>query len=593
MATRGRHPRNRRRQAGQHKRPRQVRAVRPHRRGADDLLSGVRERLATGDPLDFLAYASTLLASLDPRGKNPFERDSAGDPDGVTLPMLIESFAEVGLPETSALLAALAELGPDEMSRARARLALAGSPHPLPDWLARLGEASVYRAMQSTHVLGDGDNVMLGVRLPGHELTMVIYIDHNLGTVVKDAFPLSEPLDEVAGHMRKATDDPDMTSADIGLAEARARAASAIELGGIMFPPFETDTWPASRPLAEWLLRLMPEGGTGYVRPKWTKAAKKKLASRFFGSEFGRPLDDAEHRHLLDEVLWFGTDYGPGDPQRWSPVAVEMLLADWIPRKIVADPGYLSKAPALLRAFIRFCHADRGIRPALTEETLAAVDQWEPEYQRVIRSPRPQGPMALLAAMGALGDEEPWLDEPFQQPLLDGLADEVGGTDVLDSLDDTPLPDEEFDWDKVPDDVRDRLGQVVAACDRCCDDLLGAEYRTACRRLLARAAPGLSGMLGGQAKPEAIAAAACWVIGKGNHRFGQQAGELRIKDLMSYFSLGQSTVSERGYQIMRAAGIQPATAYPELRLGSPDLLVSARRRRIIEIRDHLRASLNG
>jgi hypothetical protein len=593
MAKRGRHPRNRRRQAGQHKRPRQVRTVRPHRHGAGDLLAGVRERLATGDPLDFLAYASTLLASLDPRGKNPFERDSADDADSVTLPMLIESFAGVGLPETTALLAALAELGPDEMSRARARLALAASPHPLPDWLARLGETSVYRAMQSTHVLGDGDNVMLGVRLPGHELTMVIYIDHNLGTVVKDAFPLSEPLDEVAGHMRKATDDPDMTSADIGLAEARARAASAMELGAIMFPPFETDTWPASRPLAEWLLRLMPEGGTGYVRPKWTKAAKKRLASRFFGSEFGRPLDDAEHRHLLDELLWFGTDYGPGDPQRWSPVAVEMLLADWIPRKIVADPGYLSKAPALLRAFIRFCHADRGIRPALTDETLAAVDQWEPEYQRVIRSPRPQGPMALLAAMGALGDEEPWLDESVEQPLLDGLAEEVGGADVLDSLGDTPLPDEEFDWDKVPDDVRDRLGQVVAACDRCCDDLLGAEYRTACRRLLARAAPGLSGMLGGQAKPEAIAAAACWVIGKGNQRFGQQLGELRIKDLMSYFSLGQSSVSERGYQIMRAAGIQPASAYPQVRLGSPGLLVSARRRRIIEIRDHLRASLNG
>jgi hypothetical protein len=590
MAKGGRHPHNRRRQAGQRKRPRQVRAARPHRQGAGDLLAAVRERLATGDPLDFLAYASTLLAALDPRGKNPFERDSAGDPDGVTLPMLIESFAEVALPETTALLAALAELGPDEMSRARARLALAGSPHPLPDWLARLGEASVYRAMQGTHVLGDGDNVMLGVRLPGHELTMVIYIDHNLGTVVKDAFPLSEPLDKVAGHMRKAANDPDMTSADISLADARARAASAIELGKIMFPPFETDTWPASRPLAEWLLRLMPEGGTGYVRPKWTKAAKKKLANRFFRSEFGRPLDDAEHRDLLDQFLWFGTDYGPGDPQRWSLVAVEILLADWIPRKIVADPEHLSKAPALLRAFIRFCHAERGIRPALTDETLAAVDQWEPEYQRVIRSPRPQGPMALLAAMGALGDEEPWQDEPFQQRLLDGLAEEVGGAAVLDSLDDTPLPDEEFDWDKVPDDVRDRLRQVVAACDRCCDDLFGAEYRTACRRLLARAAPGLPGLLGGQAKPEAIAAAACWVIGKGNHRFGQQAGELRIKDLMSHFSLGQSSVSERGYQIMRAAGIQPATAYPELRLGSPGLLVSARRRRIIEIRDHLRGS---
>ena len=85
---------------------------------------------------------------------------------------------------------------------------------------------------------------------------------------------------------------------------------------------------------------------------------------------------------------------------------MEILLADWIPRKIVAGPGYLIKAPALLRAFIRFCYAERGIRPALTEQTLAAVGKYEPDYQRVIRSPRPQGPMALLAAMGVLEDQE-------------------------------------------------------------------------------------------------------------------------------------------------------------------------------------------
>lgn len=595
MTKRGRHPRNRRKQPGQQRHPRQVRAARQYRRGQDDLLANVRQRLTTGEPLDFLAYVSTLLAAIDPRGQNPFERGRDGGPDSVTLPMLIESFAEQELPETTALLAALAELGPDELSRARARLALASRPHPLPDWLARLGEARVYRAVQCTHVLGDGDSVMLGARLPGHELTVVIYIDHNLGTLVKDAFPLPEPLDGVAGDMRKAMDDPDVAFADIDLADARARAAPAIELGAITFPPMESDTWPASRPLTEWLLRLMPEGGTGYVRPKWTNAAKKKLAKRFFGSPFGRRLDNADHRDLLDQFLWFGTDYGPGDPLRWSPVVVEILLDDWIPRKIVADPGQLSKAPALMRAFIRFCHAERGIRPALTEETLAAVDQWEPEYQRVIRSPRPQGPMALLAAMGALGDEEPWLDEPFdiRQQLLDGLAEEVGGTDALDSLDDAPLPDEDFGWDEVPADVRDRVGLVLAACDRCCDDLFGAEYRTACRRLLARARPGLHEMLGGQASPDAIAAAVCWVIGKGNQRFGHRAGDLRIKDLMSHFGLGQSSVSERGYQIMRAAGIQPAAVYPGVRLGSPDLLVSARRRQIIELRDRHRAALSG
>ena len=118
------------------------------------------------------------------------------------------------------------------------------------------------------------------------------------------------------------------------------------------------------------------------------------------------------------------------------PVAVEILLADWIPRKIIESPDFLRKAPDLLRAFIRFCHAEREIRPELTDETLAAVNKHEPEYQRAIRSARPQGPMALLAAMGSFGDDKPWEDELsyFHQNFLDQFAEEVGGQDSLDSL---------------------------------------------------------------------------------------------------------------------------------------------------------------
>ena len=196
MAKRGRHPHNRSggedRHRGSGKRVlRQAAAA-----ALGDLLADVRRRLTSGEPLDFLVYVSTLLAAVDARGESPFERDRDG-PGSATLATLTESFAEVVLPETTALLAVLAELGPDELTRARARRALATRPHPVPGWLARLGEASVYRAVESTHVLGDGDNVLLGARLPGHELTAVIYIDHNLGTVVKDAFPVPGPITEV------------------------------------------------------------------------------------------------------------------------------------------------------------------------------------------------------------------------------------------------------------------------------------------------------------------------------------------------------------------------------------------------------------
>jgi hypothetical protein len=89
-------------------------------------MEDTRRKLATGEPLDFLAYVSTLLAALDPRAGNPFERSR--QQDALTVPALVGSFTEVVLPETTALLAALAELGPDEFSRARARQACAASP---------------------------------------------------------------------------------------------------------------------------------------------------------------------------------------------------------------------------------------------------------------------------------------------------------------------------------------------------------------------------------------------------------------------------------------------------------------------------------
>ena len=552
-------------------------------------MKDTRRRLATGEPVDFLAYVSTLLAALDPRAGNPFER--ARQQDAVTVPALVGTFADVALPETTALLAALAVLGPDELSRARAQRAYAARPHPVPDWLARLGETLVDRAVESTHVLGDGENVMLNVRLPGHDMTMVVYIDHNLGTVVKDGFPTPVGVDEVVSRLREASDDPDMRYGDISPADARARISEAMEKGSYMFPPLETDTWPASRPLTEWLLRLLPEGGTGYLRPKWGKAALRKLANRFFGSPFGQRLDSKDNRELLEQFLWFGTDYGPGDPLRWSPVVVEILLADWIPRKIMADPAFLAKAPALLRGFIRFCHDERGIRPSLTEETLAAVDHYEPAYQRTIRSPRPQGPEALLAAMGLLAETD---DEfALEQLQLDDLADDVGGYDVLDSLDDAPLPDEEFAWGDVPESVREQVQKVLDKCDQCADGLLGPEYRTACRRLLARAAPGIPGTPLASARPELVAAGLCWVIGRGNHRFGTRPGELKVKDLTGYFGIAGSAASQRGYQVIQAAGLQLGEDYTVIRQAPPSLLVSERRRQIISRRDRYRAAIEG
>jgi hypothetical protein len=461
----------------------------------------------------------------------------------------------------------------------------------LPRWLLDLDQAQpVERAVRRGHVLGDADNLTFGVRLPGgFELSVVALVDHNLGTLVKDALVVPDRLDDLVPKLRAAVDDTDVTLTDVDPADVRAMMTEAIDLGAITVPPIQTDSWPASRPFVRWVLGLMPPGGTGWVRPEWPDDARAALVDRFLTSPFGAGLDDGDSRGLLDDLLWFGTDYGPGDPLRWSPASVEILLADWIPRKIVADVDYLAKAPDLLRAFIRFAHTERGIRAELTADTLAAVDEEEPEYQRTIRSPRPQGPQALLAAIGALDPDDVLAMQHELTAELDGLALQslhraVGGPEALAHLDADPLPDEPFDWRQVPDDVRGPVGGVLDLVDRCCDELLDVELRTAARRLLARLAATAPRLLAG--RPDMTAAAACWMVGHANRVFDR--GSPAVKDLMRCVGVGASSPSSRAQPLLRALGVDPTYwAYESAALGSPDHLTGSMRARIIADRDRL------
>jgi hypothetical protein len=83
------------------------------------------------------------------------------------------------------------------------------------------------------------------------------------------------------------------------------------------------------------------------------------------------------------------------------------------------------------------------------------------------------------------------------------------------------------------------------------------------------------------------------VIGRGNRRFGTRPGELKVKDLTGYFGIAGSTVSQRGYQVIQAAGLQLGDDASIIRPASPDLLVSERRRQIINQRDQYRAATEG
>jgi hypothetical protein len=533
------------------------------------------------DPIDLLAMVSGMLEVTDPRRRDPF----AGDGQHLSLADLVESLVGTPYAETTAALTVIRAFVPDEVMSARVGRELEDRRHPMPDWLTGLARTEVETDVWLlTHVQGDGDDYLLGVKLPsGDSLAALVYVDHNLGTVVKDAFVVPEPLEDLALKVGTTIDDPDQSLTKMDSATARAVIEEAIAQGSLLYPPLTSDSWPMCRPLVEWMLRKLPDGGIAPERKEWSDQETAAIAADFFASRFGAPLDREDERALLESVLWFGTGYATGDPFRWSPVTVELLLGDWFPRKVVAEPAYLAKLPDVVRGFIRYCHDRKGIRAALTAETLAAVDHYEPEYQRAIRSDRPQGPAALLARMLEARDYE---DDDLSTAdiLLDGLDRKVGGRMNLQNLDDAPLPDEPFEWAGIPEDVRPVVQEVLDLCDRCADELFDVEHRTAMRRFISRAAAADAATFRRKASPVRGAAAVAWVIGRANDTVGGNSTGLTVQELLVWFGV-KGSVSQRAEPLLRANGVDPHRLYGSMELGVPDLLTSGRRADIIATRD--------
>ena len=571
------HGRSRGRQPQQRRPSQPARA--PQGAQQQQLIQSLRAALRSGEPLDLLAIVSGFLEVTDARSQDPFTPDQKR----ASLAELVESFIESPFAETTAALTAIRALVADELLDARIGRELAARRHPMPEWLSVLDHARLDPDVWFlTHVLGDGDDYLFGVTLPsGEPLSVLVYVDHNMGTVVKDAFVVPEPLEDMVIKMGTIIEDPDQSLTRTDPAAARAVIEAAIASGAHLYPPLTSDSWPMCRPLVEWMLRMLPTGGEAPDWREWSDEEKAVIVEAFFASPYGAPLNHDDERNLLDSVLWFATSYATGDPFRWSPVTIEMLLADWFPHKVIAEPAYLAKLPNLVRAYVGYCHDRNQIRADLTEETLAAVDRWEPEYLQLIRSNRQQA-MAGLAE--ALLESERLKGLSDSEWVLEHLARDVGGVEALMALDEKPLSDEEFDWTNIAEDIRPAVNAILAQCDGCADALFDVEHRTAMRRFLARAARRDPKVFARKGSPVRGAAAVAWVITNGNRTAGVWSREMSTKDLLAHFGISGS-VSDRALTLARAAGVSDwYQAYsPELK--DPELLVSARRRKLMQSRD--------
>ncbi len=325
------------------------------------------------NPIELLGLASSFVDSNDARTASIF--DPSGDDESDEVMEQLLELAGLEARETDALAMAVASLLPraDALAQVRERI---GATEWLPTWLRKIDEAVVDDAFELTDVLGDADQLSFEVRFPGGKaFCLVILIDNNQGGVVTDGFAVPLSIDELADVIDQGVDDG-MTRQPLDLAAGRARLAEAIELGFNTVPPFETETWPDIRPLTEWMMRLLPEGGVAPIAEPLTRAAAAELTNDFLASADGADLSDTQVE-LVEHLLAFKGGSGNLDPLRWSEMSVELFFADWAPRTLELSDEQWAELPDVLKAFIHFAYDKLGNVPDTdAEETMAAIDHW-------------------------------------------------------------------------------------------------------------------------------------------------------------------------------------------------------------------------
>jgi hypothetical protein len=337
-------------------------------------------------------FADALRAGVDSPTPGPLlgvvglilSISAGADDPAATLAELVEGLSGQGQAEASAAVLAIATLTGDAELRRRVRRELGDRGHVLPRWLAELDHTQpLDRAVEITTVYRDADQLLIGVTVPGgHSLTAVVLVDNELGAFAAEGYVLESPLEAVVPLLVE-NDNADVRVRDIATADARARIEAAIHELDLGPGTGGYESWAESRPLVEWMLSMLPEGGEVDVLRELSEDELDGIADRFLASLFGPAWSDDELRPLVDEVVVAGSANGIGDPLVWSPDNVRKLLDPRL-RALDSLTPHLDRAPDLLRDLIRYGHAERGLRPELTAAALAAVNAATPSFLETV-----------------------------------------------------------------------------------------------------------------------------------------------------------------------------------------------------------------
>jgi hypothetical protein len=554
----------------------------------------LRQQLRSQEPMDFFGLVSSIVAMFDEPPENQ---------PGSGLAELVDSLIGLDLAETTAALAALEVLVRDEDAVRVIRAELTRRSQPLPLWLRHLHDTAVTEAAITGDLTGASDSIIFGFAWgDGAESSFVVHVDHDAGTIVRDAF-VANAFAEVMGRFDELPDSKSSALTEpLELGEARALLEEALDNGTDLGNDFESDSWPMCRPALEWLVSLMPEpedveldddadlfGDLADVVQSMV-SERRPLIDAFTGSDAAARAGLQLTGSGKDEVA-LGLVVAPTatlseeEFLRWTPARVRELLA-MVPATFLVGSPVARRLPLVLETLAVWSLTRVG---ASSKEIAAVRDSarlWGAEYVAIATSPQAARLREATRDYEALVDQEiPGLpiievagEDDLDEWFLDRLAARVGGRETLLALEPEPLPDEDFDWSAVPDDVRSTIEQVLEPLDEFTGRVGGVEYRTACRRFLAAVVAGDANVFRRRASAAGSAAAIAWLLGRENGLVSSGGGSMRAQDLWPQF--GVTGGSSRADTFRAAAGLHWDDA-----LGRPDWLVSTRRAALIRHRD--------
>ena len=230
--------------------------------------------------------------------------------------------------------------------------------------------------------------------------------------------------------------------------------------------------------------------------------------------------------------------------------------------------------------------------PDVQHVVLSAIDRdfGEPLVKDTWPASRPfvNWALALTTAGKSVDDGMTLTPLEYHTMMLEILSSSLGVDNFAEPLSTVPLPDEEFDWTLVPDAVHARTSEVLLLVDACADALFDTEFRTACRRYLARVATDVT-LIAGRASATSTAAAIVWNIHRANHDLVSDRMPQVTSKAITEFLGAKSSPTSRAQTIRTALGIYDQHYVNGLQ--SSDYLTSATRIAVQQERNTHRAAI--